>query len=104
MWRKLERSEISRCYKVCFLGEDGKLTQEGRVTLRDIMATGGEEKETLFNIDPLVMAANTARQSFAKRIFKWIFTDGELFKKVEEEIHDVLFDGNQDLNMEIMDA
>ena len=103
-WKKLKRSEVARCYRACFLDQKtGKLTQHGRVVLRDIMAFGGDDLDTLFDPEPLMMAANTARHSFAKRIFAWIFTKEDLFEKVEEEVHDALFDGNQDLNMEITD-
>ena len=103
-WKKIKRSEVARCYRACFLDQKtGRLTQHGKVVLRDIMVCGGKDMETLFNSDPLIMATNTAKHSFAKRIFAWIFTKEELFEKVEEEVHDALFDGNQYLNMEITD-
>lgn len=84
MFGKFKMKEVARCYRAVFLDNDtGRLSQEGRVVMKDILACG-KVGDTSFDEDPMVMARNSGKMELANRIRAMVASDIDLFEQIEE--------------------
>lgn len=97
-------SEVARCYRVCFTDpETGKMTQEGKIVMKDLAALGLLQDDT-FDENPYQMAKNSGAMMVANRVFRFVTTKESEFEEVDEvsiEENDDFINGNENLNEEI---